>query len=73
MVPVEEDQRLLAQDYEHRVAELRDLGQDEHPRPESGDFVCFDEAGKEEELLLIIRCYGHRVKLGLEEAASLYG
>lgn len=48
VVPVQEDERLLAQHDEHRVAELRQLGQHEHPRPEAGDLVRFDEAGSEE-------------------------
>lgn len=45
MIPVQEDQRLLAQHYEYRVTQLWQLGQHEHPRPEAGHFVLFYEAG----------------------------
>lgn len=48
MVPVQKDERFLAQHYEHRVAQLRQLGEDEHPRPEAWHFILLDEAGIEE-------------------------
>ena len=46
MVPVEENERLLAQDDKQRVAQLGHFGQDEHGGPESGDFVIFDVTGE---------------------------
>lgn len=47
VVPVQEDQRLLTQYDEHRVAELREFGQHEHPCPEAGHFVLLNETGIE--------------------------
>uniref|UniRef100_A0A1E1WP72 Uncharacterized protein n=1 Tax=Pectinophora gossypiella TaxID=13191 RepID=A0A1E1WP72_PECGO len=44
VVPVQEDEGFLAQHYEHRVAQLRQLREDEHPRPEAGHFVLLDKA-----------------------------
>jgi len=50
MIPVQEDERLLAEHDEYRVAELRQLGQHEQPRPEPGHGVILDVAaiGKEQ-------------------------
>lgn len=48
VVPVQEDERLLAQHNEHRVPELRQLRQHEHHRPEAGHFVLLNETGKRE-------------------------
>lgn len=44
VVPVEEDERLFAQDDEDGVAELGHLRQHEHGGPESGDLVTQDVA-----------------------------
>lgn len=44
VVPVQEDQRLLAQHNEQRVAQLGQLGQHEQPRPEAAHPIRFDEA-----------------------------
>lgn len=46
VVPVQEDERLLAQHDQHRVTQLRHLRQHEHCRPETRHFVLLDEAGK---------------------------
>lgn len=43
VVPVEEDEGLLPEDDEDGVAQFGELAQDEHPRPEAGDLVLFDE------------------------------
>jgi len=45
MVPVQEDERLLAEDDEGGVPELEQLGQGEQPGPEAAHFVCLHKAG----------------------------
>jgi hypothetical protein len=45
-LPVQKDERLFPEHDEDGVAQLRDLGQDEHERPESRHPVVFDETGK---------------------------
>lgn len=45
VVPMQEDQGLFTQHYEDRVAQLGQLAQHEHPRPEAGHFVLLDERG----------------------------
>lgn len=44
MIPVEEDQRLLAQHYEDRVAKFRQFRQHEQPCPEAGYAILLDVA-----------------------------
>lgn len=46
VVPVQEDQRLLAQHNEQRVAQLGQLGEHKQPRPEAAHAIRFDEAGE---------------------------
>lgn len=46
VVPVQEDEWLLAQNYKHRVAKLWQLRQNEHPRPEPWDFILLYETEK---------------------------
>jgi hypothetical protein len=45
-LPVQEDERLLPENDEDGVAEFRNLRQDEEKRPEAGDAIVLDEAGK---------------------------
>ncbi len=44
---MEEDERLLPEDYEDCIPQFWHLGQHEHERPEARDAISFDEAGKE--------------------------
>jgi len=44
MVPVEEDERFLAQHHEYGIAQFGQLGQDEHERPEPGHLVIYEIA-----------------------------
>lgn len=53
VVPMQEDEGLLAQNYEHCVAQLRQFGENEHPRPEAGHFVLFDEAGRRKDVVSV--------------------
>lgn len=46
VVPVQEDEWLLAQNYKHRIAKLWQLRQNEHPRPEPWDFILLYETEK---------------------------
>jgi len=43
MVPMQEDERLLPQHYEHCVSQLWQLRQHEHPRPEPGHAVILNK------------------------------
>lgn len=47
MVPVQKDERLLAQHDEQRVAQLGHFGQHEHGGPEAGHLVIFDVTAKQ--------------------------
>jgi hypothetical protein len=47
--PVKKYERLFSEHYEHGIAQFRNLGEDEHGRPESRHAVRQDVAGEEEE------------------------
>lgn len=55
VIPVQKDERLLAQYNEHGISELWQLGENEQERPTTSHSVMFDKAGTVQFYLLRVK------------------